>query len=203
MNYLLVSVPFPVQWFKAVMLNNPELLWTNLYCQYSLSIGWFGSHQTCAENHNVKSHQIHVQLLSRQCSLHCKVVRSSSVWLNFPELVWANLIVSVPSILKWFRALNHLYINLTVFWDKGNHRSNPTSSYIRRYNSKLQPIDFRDWKKDLVMILICTVICFHSVMMVATMKQKPIPSSSNFTHFWYTEMSYYTMNSIKCTYTLL
>ena len=39
--------------------------------------------------------------------------------------------------------LNHLYINSTVFWDKGKHRSNPTSSYIRRYYSKLQPIDFQ------------------------------------------------------------
>lgn len=38
--------------------------------------------------------------------------------------------------------LNFLHINQTVFWDRGKHHSNPTIAYIKKYYSKLQPIDF-------------------------------------------------------------
>ena len=39
--------------------------------------------------------------------------------------------------------LSFLHINSTVFWDKGKHGSNPTTSYMKRYYSKLQPVDFQ------------------------------------------------------------
>ena len=39
--------------------------------------------------------------------------------------------------------LNFLLINSSVFWDKGKHGSNPTVSYMQKYYSKLQPIDFQ------------------------------------------------------------
>ncbi len=38
--------------------------------------------------------------------------------------------------------LEHLNINSTLFWDRGKH-SKPTTSYVQKYYSKLQPADFR------------------------------------------------------------
>lgn len=39
--------------------------------------------------------------------------------------------------------LNFLHINSSVFWDRGKHGSTPTTSYIKKYYSKLQSIDFQ------------------------------------------------------------
>lgn len=39
--------------------------------------------------------------------------------------------------------LSFLQINSTVFWDKGKHGNNPTTSYIKKYYTNLQPIDFQ------------------------------------------------------------
>lgn len=38
--------------------------------------------------------------------------------------------------------LEHLNINSSLFWDRGK-RNKPTTSYIQKYYSKLQPVDFR------------------------------------------------------------
>ena len=38
--------------------------------------------------------------------------------------------------------LNHLNIDPSLFWDRGKH-SKPTTSYVQKYYSTLQPADFR------------------------------------------------------------
>ncbi len=43
--------------------------------------------------------------------------------------------------------LDHIRINSSLFWDKGEHLSDSTTSYIKQYYPKLRPIDIKRFEE--------------------------------------------------------